>query len=98
MHTFDVMVRNSVRIQPIGNDGLVLASDATGWRADATLVQVYHRTFCFNFTGQRTYLQTSALRNNKLIRVAAKLARGRNRAHHFASSLLRMNSLLKSIN
>jgi hypothetical protein len=47
MLTFDAGVRNSVRIMPIGNDGLVSASDATSWRADATLLQVILRRFWF---------------------------------------------------
>jgi hypothetical protein len=32
MPAFDVRSRNSVRIQPVGNEGLGLASDATAWR------------------------------------------------------------------
>jgi hypothetical protein len=40
VHTLDVRLRYSVRILPVGNEGLVLASDATSWRAVALLVQV----------------------------------------------------------
>jgi hypothetical protein len=40
MHIFDVRVRNSVRIQPFGNEDLMLASDSASWRSDASLVQV----------------------------------------------------------
>jgi hypothetical protein len=32
MPTFGVGARNSVRMQLIGDEGLVLASDATAWR------------------------------------------------------------------
>jgi hypothetical protein len=39
MHIFDVRARNSVLIQLVCNEGLVLALDATSWRADASLVQ-----------------------------------------------------------
>jgi hypothetical protein len=37
MPTFDVEVRNLFRIQSIGNEGLVLASDANSCRANASL-------------------------------------------------------------
>jgi hypothetical protein len=43
MPTFDVGARNSVRIQPVDNEGLVLASDANSWRGDASLVRVISR-------------------------------------------------------
>jgi hypothetical protein len=56
MHIFDVGVKYSVRIQPIGNEELVLASDATAW-GDASLVLVISGgAFCFSFIGQRTCL------------------------------------------
>jgi hypothetical protein len=45
--TFDVNLRNSVLIQPVGNEGVVLASAGTSWRADALLVQVTSRDFWF---------------------------------------------------
>jgi hypothetical protein len=38
VQTFDVGVKNSVPIQPIGKEDLVLASDATAWRTDASLL------------------------------------------------------------
>jgi hypothetical protein len=52
MHRFDGRARNSVRIQPIGNEGLELllalvASGATSWRADAPLVEVFD--YCGKF-------------------------------------------------
>jgi hypothetical protein len=37
----------SVRIQPVGNEGLVLAWGATSWMADASLVQVISRGLLF---------------------------------------------------
>jgi hypothetical protein len=58
MHTFEVRVRNSVRIQPVVSEGIVLESDATSWKANASLAQVILGAFRFNSTGQRTYLTT----------------------------------------
>jgi hypothetical protein len=47
MHTFDLRVRNPVRIQPIGSEGFVSAPDAATWRDDASLVQVTWGASCF---------------------------------------------------
>jgi hypothetical protein len=47
MHTFDLRVRNPVRIQPIGSEGLSSAADAPSWRDDASLVQVISGAKCF---------------------------------------------------
>jgi hypothetical protein len=47
MQTFNVRVRNSVQIQPTGNEGLALVLDATSWRDDALLVQVILGGFLF---------------------------------------------------
>jgi hypothetical protein len=45
---------------------------------------------CFNFTVQRTCFVTLKIRCNKLTPVVTNLTRGRYRAHHYASSLLRV--------
>jgi hypothetical protein len=43
MHKFDVNMRNAVPIQPVGNEGFVLASDGSVWKADVSLVKVISR-------------------------------------------------------
>jgi hypothetical protein len=93
MPTFDVGVRNSVRIQLICNEELVVASDATACRWCAACTGQLGVAFRFNFAGQRTCYVTSEIHCNKLMPVVAKVTWGRNRAHHYASSLLRIKSL-----
>jgi hypothetical protein len=38
--------------QPNGNEGFVFALDATSWRDDASLVQVFLRLLVFSLTSQ----------------------------------------------
>jgi hypothetical protein len=66
-NAFDIRVRDSVPIQPVGNEGLVLATDATSRSANASLVQVISGVFWFNFTSHRTCLSTPANFCNELI-------------------------------
>jgi hypothetical protein len=49
-----------LRIQPTGNEELVLASNNPSCRAKASLVQVISEDFCFNFTNQPTHLAIPA--------------------------------------
>jgi hypothetical protein len=83
---FNVEVRKSVRIQSVGSEGLVVASDVAAWRwcVAGTSHQGGDGSFCFNFTGQRRCVAPSEIYYNKLVSVLAQLTRDRNRAHLYA--------------
>jgi hypothetical protein len=56
MPTFDIGMRNPVRIQPNDNEEVVFASDTNAWRWCVASMS-HLGGFCFNFTGRRFVLR-----------------------------------------